>query len=330
MVEQVAGKMSKKPGVPVKEESAENALPLPVDARSEIEQVEAPRIPIFRRDVKPEKIVLSANDLKEFSELVLSVNAGAKKLEFSGINLSNFDSPAAAMKTIEDLMPVEYNYQSRSGDRVQGLGIPNTEDRTFPEDLESFFISNASYAERAINNRPLNTVEVFFGFDKPSMKIDLLTFPSNPTENRSIINIQGRDEDWVRSTTEKINEFFKTRRVWRPMLHASGTYDYFIYLFYIPAIIWGIFAFKDSTASAWLQEQSVFLNVVFGVYAILISLLFGRFVFQYFRWLFPPIEFYKKSRIGAYIHRAVFGILATSTLIAGFYDAVKWLLSYFF
>jgi hypothetical protein len=322
--------MARKPGVPKEEELAENALSVPENAKSEIEQVEAPRIPSFRRDIKPEKIVLSANDLKEFSELIISVNVGAKRIEYNNINPNNFESPAAAMKTVEDLMLIEYNYQSRSGDRVQGLGVPVTEDRTFPEDLASFFISNASYAERAVDSRPLNTVEVFLGFDKPSMKIDLLTFPSNPTENRSIINIQGRDEDWVRSTTEKINEFFRTKRVWRPILHASGTYDYFIYLLYIPAIIWGIFVFKDSSASAWLQQQSVFLNVVIGVYSILISLLFGRFIFQYFRWLFPPIEFYKKSRIGAYLHRAIFGILATSTFIAGFYDLFKWILVYLF
>lgn len=304
-------------------ESAEDALPIPEQARSEISQIVAPRIPMYRRDIKPEKIILSASDLLEFAELILEVNQRAKKLELDNINLENFDSIEAARKGVEDLMPLEYNYQSRAGDRVQGLGLPITSDRNFPEDLATFFLSNASYAERVINNRPLNNVEIFLGFDKPSMKIDLLTFPSNPTENRSIINVQGRDEDWVRSTTEKINEFFKRRRVWRPMLHASGTYDYFIYLIYIPAIIWGIFVFKNSSASVWIQMQSVFLNVIIGVYAILISLLFGRFIFQYFRWLFPPIEYYKTSRFGAYLHRAIFGLLVSSTLVAGFYDAVK-------
>ncbi len=62
-------------------------------------------------------------------------------------------------------MPLEYNYRAGNGDSVQGLRVPNTDERTFPDDLISIFVSNSAYTERAINLRPLNTVDVFICFE---------------------------------------------------------------------------------------------------------------------------------------------------------------------
>ena len=152
--------------------------------------------------------------------------------------------------------------------------------------------------------------------------MDFQTLPSNPTENRSVINISGRDEDWVISTAERINTFFKKRKTFRPMLHGSGSYDYFIYLAFLPALLW-IFYKKGTQATAWLNSQSIFLNVLLGIYALLLSLLIARFVFQYVRWLFPPIEYYKKTRLGSYIHRSIAGVVMSAILLSAGYDILK-------
>jgi hypothetical protein len=56
------------------------------------------------------------------------------------------------------------NYVAANGDSVQELGLPKVEERTFPEELRSFFVSNASYTRRAINVQPLNVVDVFLSF----------------------------------------------------------------------------------------------------------------------------------------------------------------------
>ena len=156
-------------------------------SESVLQQTAEPRIPQFRRDIFPSSIVLSAEDLKHFSCLIAESNERAKKIEYANLSLEKFDSPELAAKRVDELMPVEYDYTAKNGDSVQGLGIPRTSDHLFPEELRSFFISNASYCQRAIQIRPLNTVEAFFGFEKPTLKIDLKTLPSNPTENRSVI-----------------------------------------------------------------------------------------------------------------------------------------------
>ncbi|WP_418025973.1 hypothetical protein ACNKFW_22485 (plasmid) [Paracoccus sp. TD-10] len=302
---------------------ASDNLPEPVEARPQQMQAADPvRVPLYRRDLKPTNLVLSADDLKEFCELLAEVNEKAKEIEYSRLDLATFDSPQQARARVNELMPIEYNYVAGNGDSMQGLGIPKTDERAFPDDLQSLFASNAAFAERAINLRPLNTVEVFLGFERPSLKIDLQTLPSNPTENRSVINVAGRDEDWVISTAQKIDDFFKKRKAARPIIHGSGTYDYFIYLLFLPAAIW-LFYKRGAWVAEWLSNQSVFLNVVLGVYAILLTLLLARFVFQYVRWLFPPMEYYKRSRWGAFIHRGIAAAVGSAVVLGAAYDLIK-------
>lgn len=299
----------------VKEQVPQQA-PLPAD--------QPIRVPLYRRDMYPSNLVMSAEDLKEFCELLSEVNDRAKEIEFNRLDLSTFDSPEQAQARVNELVPIEYNYTAANGDTMRGLGIPKTEERTFPGDLRSLFVSNASYAERAINTRPLNTVEVFLSFDKPSLKIDFQTLPSNPTENRSVINVAGRDEDWVISTAQKIDDFFKFRKTTRPIIHRSGAYDYLIFLLVLPVLGWIIYN-NDTHISTWLGDTSVFLNVIFGIYGLLLSLLIARFLFQYARWLFPPMEYYKRNRWPAFVHRGVAGFIAVTiagTAIAGVASAI--------
>jgi Na+/phosphate symporter len=147
--------------------------------------------------------------------------------------------------------------------------------------------------------------------------------PSNPTENRSVINVYGRDEDWVISTADRINEFFRRKRTWRPIIHRSGAYDCFLFLFFITSIIWLIYKHPSDAFSNWINGQTLFFNVIFGFYVFLFSFFLARFLFQYFRWLFPAIEYYKKSRVGAYAHRVVAGAVVSAVLLGAAYDIVK-------
>jgi hypothetical protein len=293
----------------------------------QLQPAEPIRVPQYRRDLFPTNVALSANDLREFCELLGEANERAKELEFNRLDVSTFESPEQARQRVNELIPIEYNYTAQNGDSVQGLGVPKTDERTFPDDLKSLFVSNASFTQRAINIRPLNTVEAFLSFEKPPLKIDLQSLPSNPTENRSVVNISGRDEDWVISTTERIQHFFKRRKTARPIIHGSGTYDYFIYLAFLPSMIW--LSYKSGSAlTEWLTKQSIFLNVLMGVYAILLTLLLARFVFQYVRWLFPPMEYYKRSRTGAFLHRAIAGTVGSAIVLSAAYDLLKSLALY--
>jgi len=269
-------------------------------------------VPRYRRDLFPTNLVLSAEDLREFCELLTEANARAKEFEYSKLNLSDFDSSDQARQRVNELMPIEYDYAAQ-----------------FPDDLRTIFASNSTFADRAINSRPSNTVDAFLSFEKPSLKIDFQTLPSNPTENQSFIKVAGRDEDWVISTSQRIEEFFKKRKAMRPIIHGSGTYDYFAYLAFLPAAIW-LFYKQGSSLGAWLSSQSIFLNVILGVYAIFMTFLLARFVFQYVRWLFPPMEYYKRSRLGAFIHRGIVAAVSSTVALSTAYDLMKTLVFWLF
>ena len=281
------------------------------------------RIPQFRRDFNPTNFVLSADDLLEFCELLQDINARAREIELSRLDHAQFKDADEANERVNQFVVLEYNYRAQNGDSVQGLGLPDTKERTFPDDLFSIYVSNAAFAERSINVRPLNTIDVFLDFQRPSLKIDLNTIPSNPTENNSVVNIIGRDEDWVISSAEKIATFFKKKRVHRPAIHGSGTYDYVIWLGFLPTWLW-LFWKYGTPLDNWLDKQSIFFNVIAGISALFASLLAARFTFQYIRWAFPPTEFYKKSQFGAFAHRAVITLILSTLLLGAGYELARW------
>ena len=157
-------------------------------AQSGLRQLNDVQIPQYRRNIKPKNLTLSANDLKEFSELIDEANERAKTIEKAAINKGTDEETILAAEQIDKLMVVEYDYKSLNEDLVIGLGIPNTDDRLFPNDIMTFFVSSSANSKRVVNKEPLNFVDVFLSFEKPSLKMDLLTFPSNPTENRSVAN----------------------------------------------------------------------------------------------------------------------------------------------
>jgi hypothetical protein len=300
-----------------------------VQARNDLASSELPRIPQYRRDIIPQNLVLSAENIKEFCQLLTDVNERARILEYNGLDLSGFESHEQARERVREFVQIEYKYLADNGDSVQGLGIPKTDEYSFPEDLKSIFVSNAAYAQRAIRVTPLNVVEAFIGFDKPSLKIDVQSMPSNPSSNRSVINVSGRDEDWVISTTDRIQNFLRKKEAFRPAIHGSGTFDYFVYLIFLPILLW-LFYNRGEEVAKWLEGKSVFLNVILGIYALLLSLLVAQFVFKYIRWLFPPMEYYKKSRVGWYVHRSIAATVMSGLMLGAVRDLIKGLVLWLF
>lgn len=284
------------------------------------------KIALFRRNIFPKNLVFSAADVREFYRIFEGCNESAKKYEVENSTLYEGQTLEELSEKIDRLMPVEYEYNNDQGDLIRGIGAPQVGDDSFPEGLKTFFASNESFISRISDDRPRNSVAAFISFEKPPLKMDLLTVPSNPTENSSVINISGREEDWVILTAEKINTFLRKKSVKRPLIHGSGTYDYFIYLIYIPVFIAFLFRFENSNFMQFISSKSIIMNIIVGVYIILFSLLLGRLIFQYVRWLFPPMEYYKKSRAGSYVHRAIGSTAIGGLLLSGMYDVIKSLL----
>ncbi len=261
------------------------------------------RIPEYQRNIFPTNIYMSAKDICVFSSIIKEANEASLKIELEAIKDGD-ENKEQKTGQIKDLMRVEYNLRAPNGDNINGLNIPNESD--FPDRLVSFFISNEQIARRAINQSPQNHVNAFFGFSAPPLKIDVMNFPSNPTPNNSVINVVGRNEDWVRATADKIQEFLGTKKTIRPVIHGSGAYDLFLFGLYLPINL-GLLERYDAHIFPWLEQKSILFNVVFGIYLFFLFLIAARLLFQIIRWLFPPVEYYKQSRTKAMIVRGLIG-----------------------
>lgn len=293
-----------------------------IETSSKIDLEQDIKLPGFQRDIFPTNIALSAKDICKLSKIIKQANDNAIKVELETVN-ENAEDRAERIDRIKELMKVEYILRAQSGDNIKGLESPVEED--FPDKVASFFISSNQYAIDLVNNSPMNHVNAFLSFEQPSMKIDLITLPSNPTENRSVINIVGRDEDWVRATADELEEFFDKKKTIRPVIHGSGAYDFFLFILYLPIII-GFFARYDKQILPWLSEKSFLFNVIFGIYLFFLTLIFARVVFQFIRWLLPPIEYYKTSQTKANTLRFVSAGIMGTLLVSGLYDFGKYII----
>lgn len=283
----------------------------------------------YRRDISPKNISLSERDLKEFIDLLTEVNERAKKLEIERAGTSKFEDEADAQRQADDFMPVEHRYTDSLGDSVQGLGPLNVDEKPLPASLNSIYVSNTSFTKRVFDGVPNNAVDAFIDFRRPSLAIDLITSPSNPTENATIINVYGLNEDWVISTESKINRFFDERKVLRPAIHGSGVYDSFIWLLFVPFLIWAYLR-TGELGQEWLDGQNAFISVLLAIYFLFLSLFGARFIFQYFRWLFPPVEYFRKSTFGANLHRIIASFIGVTMAGTALSDLVGSLISALF
>jgi len=278
------------------------------------------KIPEFRRDIFPRNIVLSAEDITDLFSIILKANEEAIEHE---IRLSENDKipKEDQIQNIKALMKVQYSIVALNGDNVNGINTLATND--FPDKLSNVYISNSDFAKQAVNKYPLNRVEIFLSFLVPNLKMDFSNLPSNPTENKSVINITGRNEDWVRATAEKIEEFFRKKKTLRPAIHTSGFYDLFLYLAFLPLILL-MFEKFDGYIQSILSTKSLFFNVIAAIYILLINLIIARILFQLVRYLFPPVEYYKSSRTKNNIMRVLIVTVFLGLIVNLLYDLIKY------
>jgi hypothetical protein len=286
---------------------------------SEISEEEGVKIPEFRRDIFPTNIILSAQDILELFRIISHANEASIRLEIQSIKDVD-DARENKINNIKSLMKIEYSIMASGGDNIRGIDVPEYSD--FPDDLNTVYISNSDFAKQRVNSYPLNRVESFLCFTPPNLKMDFSNLPSNATENRSVINITGRDENWVRATADKLKEFFEKKKSLRPVIHGSSVYDLFLYLFFLPIVLNFLGGFDSHTISV-LNEKSIFFNVIAGVYFLLLTLIVARLIFQLIRCVFPPIEYYKSKRTRALIIRTVTSTVMLGLFVNAIYDIAK-------
>lgn len=277
----------------------------------------------YRRDIRIENVVLDRTDIVNLMSLVQSKTNDAQELQFATENEALFESREKLEEEVRRVFRINYNIHDFKDNMLSGYDVINLDTGGIPENIKSVYISNINAFKTAASGRlPRNGVDIFVDFKRPSMAINFLNMPSNPTDNKSVANVFGLDEDWVISTHQKLREFLDSRKTKRSFIHRSGVYDLFLYVIYIPILLWGAFRIESNFSSVFVESSVVFLAAIY-IYGFVLSLVSGRVIFQYLRWLFPIVEYSPKRSMAYKVHRRVIGFILSGLGIAILYDVIR-------
>jgi len=276
----------------------------------------------YRRDIRVENVILNQTDLVNLISIIQNKTNDAQRLHIKSIGPASLDEQKELEEDIQRVFRISYNIMDFEDNSFSGYDTINTNSGDFPDKIKSVYISNSEAFKEAANGRlPQNSVDIFIDFKRPSMAINFFNLPSNPTENNSIANVYGLNEDWVISTHQKVREFFDKRKTKRSFIHRSGIYDLFLLGVYIPILLWVAFRIESKFPNA-IKESSIVSLIAIYAYGVLLSLMLGRVIFQYLRWLFPIVEYDSKRSIAPQI-RGVIGIILLGLGTAFFYDIIR-------
>ncbi|PKR56658.1 hypothetical protein [Thalassospira lohafexi] len=285
-------------------------------------------VPQFRRNLFPRNLVLSVDDLCELSEILSALNDRAKEIEIAALK-KNPDEKNPE-EVVNSLMLLDYQFVEENDNNVIGTYSTLIDSKIIPKKISSVFFSNFSHCKNVVKQEPLNCIGIFIDFQRPSMLMDLSHIPSSATNNRTVVNVYGRDEGFVVWVEMKLKEFFESKKRFQPIVHLPVVYDNFLYLIFLPLIFYSIKFFNIDHHVSDFTGGSVLLDVLIGIWILLVSIIAARFCFQYLRWVFPPTEFYQKSRVGPRLHRAALTAILAIFLYPALYDVSKLIYVKFF
>ncbi len=278
--------------------------------------------PYFQRQIQVSSAQLSRNDIERLFHIVESQLKKSVTIQIDSFQ-GDADKKDEFSARVREVFLISYRVNKPDGDSYAGNGVPDFSGDSFPEDVQSIYINTRIPFEARANFPPNNFMNIFLDFKRPSLAIDFLTMPSNPTANGSEITIEGDSESWVIETYHKINEFLKNKSSVRYFIHFSGVYDLYLYVFVFPMYLYLLWRIQLYVPNEPLGQSLVALVAIY-LYSVLLVGLFGRLSFQYARWLYPLLEYEsaaKRNTIQS--QKLLIMAIFTGIGVAFLYDVLK-------
>lgn len=282
---------------------------------------------LYQRDLSIEGVILNQDDIDELSNLLEKQNGNASALEVEvAVKQLSPDSDVTKenLQTEAD-KAFRINYSISDVDEkssIEGVDRLKLKDFNTPNEIKTIYLSTGGHFNRIYGRYPNNYVNIFLDFRRQSLALDLKTLPSNPTENRSCLNVVGYDEAWVISTYEKLTKFFRDRATKRKLLHGSGTYDFVLYLILVPLFLFYATRYEKELLS-WLPTNSQVLTVGVYVYILIIIMFVFRQLFYFARWLYPTVEYVSGKLSSPTKYRTILTAIFSATFIGVIVDVVN-------
>lgn len=179
-------------------------------------------------------------------------------------------------------------------------------------DVQSIYIDNFSRYQALVKSEPRSKFHILFDFTNPS-PFDFGTPVSDPTPNNSNYKISGSEDTWVRGVFDQLNTMFDAKKTHRSWIHARHSYDLLLWLAVVPVALYMIQKYTPIYENIFPNSSSI-MNIFAGVYALILSMISFRVLFQYTRWVYPKVELADigQPRWGG--HRAFWFVLVLTVL----------------
>lgn len=209
---------------------------------------------------------------------------------------------------------INYITHDKKDNDIIGISRPDFYSRVFKK-ISAIYLSNSEIFESFATRTPRNHINMFIDFKRSPLSINLYTIPSNPTDNGSVANIYGYEEDYLAAFFARLEEFFEDKKNKHGFLHKSGVYYVFLFFVYFPSILWAFF--KIENMFLFFDIRSKILIFVLYIYLFLFVAIVGRVIFQYMKWLFPIVDYTTEKmgpRISSWNHdnflcRSIFNVI---------------------
>jgi len=267
--------------------------------------------------------VLDKEDLKNLCEILDKKCAESLKIqteEFKRPNNMSIEDYEKIKNNIKNYFKLSIMIIGTKGKQIVGENSSVFDKSDFPEDLSTVNFGNSFPYRWFFGYEPKNTFEVAIDFSKCIIlsSID----PSQSTVNNSSITVKGSNETWVSGVYSAISSFFDNKKTNRGWLHKRFVYVLFLFLFVFPITFWIIYRLDSFLKLLNTNIPSV-LSIAIYVYIFFLTLTVFRILFNYFRWVFPLVEFKTKKSTKITKHRAFFYFILTAIIGPLIWDIIK-------
>jgi len=267
--------------------------------------------------------ILDKEDLKKLCETLEKKCAEALKIE-----IDKFKRPDNMEE--EDYQKIKENIKNNLKLSVMVIGKKDKhmigenysifDNTDFPEDLSIVNFGNSFRYKWIFGYEPKNIFQIVIDFSK--VQILSSVDPSQSTVNNSNITVRGSDETWVSGVYGNVSSFFEGKKTNRDWLHKRFVYLLFLFIFVFP-ITFRIIYRTDNFLKLLNTNIPSVLSIAIYVYIFFLALTVFRILFNYFRWVFPLIEFKTKAGTKMAKHRGVFYFIVGSIAIAIILDVIR-------
>ena len=266
---------------------------------------------------------LDKEDLKKLCETLEKKCAESLKIqidEFKRPNNMTAEDYEKIKNNIKNNFKLSVMIIGTKGKQMIGENSSVFDKGDFPEDLSNVNFGNSFPYKWFFGYEPKNIFEIVIDFSK----VDVLSTvnPSQSTANNSRITVRGSDETWVSGVHSTISSFFEEKKTNRGWIHKRLIYDLFLYLFILPITFWIIYR-VDSSLKLLNTNIPGALSIAIYVYIFVLVLTVFRILFNYFRWVFPLVEFKTKKGSKMAKHRRFFYFIVGSIIVMIIYDFIK-------